>query len=162
RRSPTGLGGDMGRRSWRQVCDRLAADRLMRDRRAQKIEEPGQSGKNKHGFQGAGGGLAKLEQAGGRPARGRAGANKLRAHKNGDAKQRHRIGPVDRREVRQSAFSFRNSRSGRGYTNAAFGASVTAWRRLPCPFGPPRRLSREEWRCAAAKTRPASERAAAD
>ena len=70
-------------------------------------------------------GLAKLKQAADRPACGGAGAHELRAHQNGDAEQRHRIGPVDRRDVRQSAFSFRNSRSGRGYTNAARGASVT-------------------------------------
>ena len=45
----------------------------MRDRRAQKVEEPRQSGENEQAFQRAGNGLAKLKKAADRPARGGAG-----------------------------------------------------------------------------------------
>src|SRR5579863_461174 len=85
---------------------RLAADRLVRDRRAQEIEEPGQRAQNEQAFQHAGDRQAKLEQAADRPARRGPGAHQLRAHENGDADERHRIGPVDRRGLSQGALSF--------------------------------------------------------
>ena len=40
----------------------------MRERRAQKIEEPGQRGENEDAFKRAGDGLAELEEAADRPA----------------------------------------------------------------------------------------------
>ena len=46
----------------------LAADRLVSDRRAQKIEEAGQSHENKQAFQRPGQRLAKLKQSADRPA----------------------------------------------------------------------------------------------
>src|ERR1700728_5016672 len=44
----------MLRASPRGPRDRLTADRLVRDRRAQEIEKPGQRGENEEAFQGAG------------------------------------------------------------------------------------------------------------
>src|SRR5271165_2421733 len=60
--------------------DSLAADRLVRERRAQEIEKPSQRGENEEAFKGAGDGLAELEEAADRPACGRSGAHELRAH----------------------------------------------------------------------------------
>src|SRR5271165_4027146 len=108
--------------------DSLAADRLVRERRAQEIEKPGQRGENKDTFKRASDGLAELEEAADRPACGRSGAHELRAHENGDADQGRRIGPIDRRGLRQSAVSSKCSRSARGYTKAPCGAS-----RRPAP-----------------------------
>src|ERR1700677_3189201 len=72
------------------------ADRLVRERGAQEIVEPGQRQQDQEALEHVGQRLPDLEQPPDRPAGRAAGADEFGADEHGDASERHGVGPTDR------------------------------------------------------------------